>query len=239
MNLNFVFKSYDHLRYEFGRHVSGPHGGANRAIKVEPNINGGDGYTVTLYNLDGNHPIWQNNIQMAPKQMKITEQSTNKIVLRGFGEDMMGGAFSDYGLTIHYVNDLIEKCVLHMHDRNIDIEYLKSEDKLSAQELNEEFSLKEIQAFVDKWRKEFPPNVKMAIADKTDELNSMGVRYYNQNDLANAIIYFNKAVEVMPFNDDALKNLVLCYKRTNNSRKMLEAQKKLDYLRINRLLIDD
>ena len=70
MNLNFVFKSPDHLRYENGRHVAGPHGGAGRAVKVEPNINGcegynirgGDGYIVTVYNLDGNHPLWQNNV---------------------------------------------------------------------------------------------------------------------------------------------------------------------------------
>ena len=62
MNLNFVFKSPDHIRYENGKHVSGPHGGAGRAVKVEPNISGGEGYTVTLYNLDGNHPVWQSNI---------------------------------------------------------------------------------------------------------------------------------------------------------------------------------
>lgn len=128
MNLNFVFKSYDHLRYENGRHVSGPHGGANRAVKVEPNISGGEGYSVTMYNLDGNHPVWQNNVQMAPKQMKIIQQTDNKIVLRGYGQDSMGSSFSDYGLTIHYKNDLVEKCILHMHDRNVDIEYLKDEN---------------------------------------------------------------------------------------------------------------
>lgn len=65
MNLDFVFKTPDHLRYENGRHYLGPHGGANRAIIVEPNINGREGYTVTLYNLDGNHPVWQNNVKMA------------------------------------------------------------------------------------------------------------------------------------------------------------------------------
>ena len=33
MDLNFVFKSSDHLRYENGKHVSGPHGGAGRAVQ--------------------------------------------------------------------------------------------------------------------------------------------------------------------------------------------------------------
>jgi hypothetical protein len=64
MKLDFVFKSPDHIRYENGKHVSGPHGGAGRAIKVEPNINGGEGVSVTMYNLDGNHPVWQNNVQI-------------------------------------------------------------------------------------------------------------------------------------------------------------------------------
>ena len=89
MNLNFIFKSSDHLRYENGIHVSGPHGGAGRAVKVEPNVSGNEGYTVTIFNLDGNHPVWQNNVQMAPKQMKIIQQTNDKVVLRGYGHDMM------------------------------------------------------------------------------------------------------------------------------------------------------
>lgn len=124
MKLDFVFKSSDHLRYENGRHVSGPHGGAGRAVKVEPNINGGEGVSVTMYNLDGNHPVWQNNVQMAPKQMKVIEQTNDKIVLRGYGHDAMGGSFADYGLTIKLKNGELENCILHMYDRGVDIEYL-------------------------------------------------------------------------------------------------------------------
>lgn len=124
MNLNFEFKSSDHLRYEHGRHTSGPHGGARRLIKVEPNISGSTGYSVSLYNLDGNHPLWQNNIQMAHKQMKTIEESADKIVLRGYGHDQMGGSFADYGLTIQLDNGHIKKCILHMYDRHVDIEYL-------------------------------------------------------------------------------------------------------------------
>jgi hypothetical protein len=124
MKLDFVFKSSDHLRYENGNHVSGPHGGAGRAVKVEPNISGGEGLTVTLYNLDGNHPVWQNNVQMAPKQMKIIKETNDKIVLRGYGHDAMGASFSDYGLTINLKNGELYNCILHMHDRGVDIEYL-------------------------------------------------------------------------------------------------------------------
>jgi hypothetical protein len=46
MNINFVFKSPDHLRYENGKHVSGPNGGAARAVQVEPNVNGCEGYNI-------------------------------------------------------------------------------------------------------------------------------------------------------------------------------------------------
>lgn len=120
---DFLFKSSDHLRYENGTHVSGPHGGAARAVKIERNVSGLSGYTVTIYNIDGDHPVWQNNVQMAPKQMKIISTDNQKIVLRGFGQDMMGGQFSDYGLSIIHDNGKVNKCILHMHDRNIDIEY--------------------------------------------------------------------------------------------------------------------
>jgi hypothetical protein len=124
MELDFLFKSSDHLRYENGKHVSGPHGGASRAVKIEPNINGGEGFIVTIYNLDGNHPVWQNNVQMAPKQMKIIEQTKDKIILRGFGYDNIGSSFTDYGLTIKLNMEEVEKCIIHMYDRNVDIEYL-------------------------------------------------------------------------------------------------------------------
>ncbi|MBG8553988.1 hypothetical protein [Hymenobacter guriensis] len=123
--LNFVFKSSDHLRYEGGRHVSGPHGGAGRVIKVEPNVNGGAGYTVTAFSSDGNHPLWQNNIMMAPKQMKAVQQENNKVILRGYGSDATGVPFASYGLTIHLTDGVVDKCILHMHDRGVDIEYLK------------------------------------------------------------------------------------------------------------------
>jgi tetratricopeptide (TPR) repeat protein len=231
MSLNFVFKSYDHLRYENGRHVAGPHGGANRAVKVEPNVSGGEGYTVTLFNLDGNHPVWHNNVQMAPKQMKIILQSEDKIVLRGYGHDMMGSSFADYGLTIHFKDGIVDKCILHMHDRDVDIEYLKADDQSMGNSKSASNEFEEIQHFFQKWIREVPPNTKLAIARKTDELNNIGCDYYDQDDIPNAIHYYLKALELMPINDDALKNLVVCYKMTNDTKKMLEAQRKFDYLK--------
>jgi len=45
-------------------------------------------------------------------------------VLRGYGQDAMGASFADYGLTINLKNGQLYNCVLHMHDRGVDIEYL-------------------------------------------------------------------------------------------------------------------
>jgi len=228
--MNFVFKSPDHIRFENGKHVSGPHGGAGRAVKVEPNISGGEGYTVTLYNLDGNHPVWQNNVQMAPKQMKVIQQAGDKIILRGYGHDAMGSSFADYGLTIYFKNGEVEKCILHMHDRNVDIEYLKGDGQWVNTSKQNEDGLGELQNFIQKWQGT-PMNVKIYVAQKTDELNNSGCNYYEQDDYENAIKYFTKALEVMPINDDALKNLIICYKATGDFKKMQDAQNKLDYLR--------
>lgn len=230
INLNFVFKSSDHLRYENGIHVSGPHGGAGRAVKVEPNINGGKGFTVTLYNLDGNHPLWQNNIQMAPKQMEIINQTNNKIELRGYGYDSMGSSFSDYGLTILFRDDSIDKCILHMLDRNVDIEYLKADEQSLGNHNTANNDFVKEKDFIHKWSK-MPMNIKIEIADKTDALNNIGVVYESRNDIENAINYYNQALEIMPINDDALANLINCYSTTNNQTKLLETEKKLDYLK--------
>ncbi len=120
LELNFVFQSSDHLRFENGRHVSGPHGGAPRAVKVEANINGGEGYTVTMFNTDGGRAV----VQMAPKQMKLIGADNSKIVLKGFGRDSMGSSFADYGLTIFHNEGNIGKLTLHMFDRGVDIQYL-------------------------------------------------------------------------------------------------------------------
>lgn len=132
MNLTFVFNSTDHIRYENGLHVSGPHGGAPRAIKVEPNISGAKGYTVTIYNTDEQYVI-----QMAPKQMEIISNNPDQVILRGYGFDHFGSPFADYGLTINYVNNKIDSCILHMLDRNVDIKYLSSQGKLSPTENQE------------------------------------------------------------------------------------------------------
>lgn len=118
------FDSSDHIRFQNGKDVSGHNYGCNRRIIIERNIEGDEGYTVTMYNQDGIHPLWQNNIQMAPKQMKIIKVYDNVVQLVGFGYDRLGASFSDYGIDVLVDGLIITRVQLNMFDRNISIVYL-------------------------------------------------------------------------------------------------------------------
>ena len=48
-----VFDTSDHIRFQNGQNVSGHNYGCNRRLVIEKNIEGGERYTVTMYNLDG------------------------------------------------------------------------------------------------------------------------------------------------------------------------------------------
>lgn len=118
------FKSNFHIRYEEGSPASNG-SKANRIIVVEPNINGGENYSVSMLNADGIHPLWGNNVQMTPKQMRIVDRTDELIKLKGYGFDAMGESFGDYGLDIYLKNNEIEKVILFMYDRDVYIEYFK------------------------------------------------------------------------------------------------------------------
>lgn len=120
----YSYKSNDHIRYQDGEDVSGHNYDCHRTILFQKNISGHNGYTVTIINDDGFHPLWGNNIQMAPKQMIPVTVNENIVVLRGFGHDEMGGEFSNYAVSIYHDGFHITKCVLHILNRDVEIEYL-------------------------------------------------------------------------------------------------------------------
>ena len=122
---HMTFFSSHHKRYESGVDKYGLQEGAHRGIEILRHESINDAYKVTMYNMDGNHPVWRTNIQMHPKRMKIIFQNDSKIELRGFGNDSIGTPFSGYGITLHLVNNDIDRVILHMFDRNVDIEYFK------------------------------------------------------------------------------------------------------------------
>lgn len=128
------FESSDHIRFQNGVDVSGHNYGCHRRFVIEKNIEGGEGYTVTMYNLDGIHPLWKDNIQMAPKRMRITSISENIVELRGYGYDenalalgasLTDASFDSYGILLLIENAEIRRIQLNMYDRNISIVYLK------------------------------------------------------------------------------------------------------------------
>ncbi|BDS09571.1 hypothetical protein [Aureispira anguillae] len=125
---DFYFHSYDHLRYESGICTTSLHAnGARRAIKIESASS--NRYSVTIFNLDGPHPIWRNNVQMAPKLMKVIKAELYSTELRGCGPDIFGNNFEDFGITIKHSSAGIDEITLHLLDRDSDIKYLKSNEK--------------------------------------------------------------------------------------------------------------
>lgn len=135
----FTFKSTYHQRYENGTPKMGLQK-CLRTVTVEKNTNGcrgyklepGIGYIVKIYNDDLGKP------NMSDKPMKVISKTDDKIELRGFpieAQTPFGWQevdYRDYGLTVYYKAGEIEKCVLHMFDRDIDIEYRKSSGKHST-----------------------------------------------------------------------------------------------------------
>ena len=66
-NGQVVFDSSDHIRFQNGQDISGHNYGCNRRLVIKKNIQGEEGYTVTMYNLDGVHPLWKNYVHMSRK----------------------------------------------------------------------------------------------------------------------------------------------------------------------------
>lgn len=129
-----VFESSDHIRFQNGQNVSGHNYGCNRRFVIEKNIQDGEGYTITMYNLDGIHPLWQNNVQMAPKRMKIINVDENIVEFRGYGYDenalvmgasLQAASYENYGVVVIIEDKEIIRVQLNMYDRNISIVYLK------------------------------------------------------------------------------------------------------------------
>jgi tetratricopeptide (TPR) repeat protein len=227
---DYKFLSDDHTRIQNGQATNADNKGAWRGIRVTTSDN--STFYVTMYNMNGNHPVWGDNIQMAEKQMKMLEETGEKIVLRGFGNDAMGSSFADYGLTLHKTNDNINKVSLHMHDRNIDIVYKKADNKEQANKL-ESFSKTDIfENFAQKFASMSMAD-KMQIAMQTDTINNRGADAYTNGNIEVAIENFKQALKIMPINDDALINLARCYTKMGEYEKSIEPLNNLYKLNPN------
>jgi hypothetical protein len=126
---DFKFLSDDHIRIENGQPTSANNKGTWRGINVKTLDN--SIFYVTIYNMNENHPIWGENIQLAEKKMALMTEQNDKIILCGFNTDLTGVTIADYGLTLFKSNCFVNKVTLHIYDRNIHIEYLEAKEKSS------------------------------------------------------------------------------------------------------------
>lgn len=128
----FVFTSNHHQRYENNIPVMGLQNHI-RTIRVEKNTNGcrgydlepGRGYIVKVWNDE------MGRANMSDKPMDLIKKTDNCWVFRGFpidAESPFGWVnmdYQNYGFIVFLKNGKIEKCQLHMYDRNTYIEYLE------------------------------------------------------------------------------------------------------------------
>ena len=151
---DFIFNSDRHQRSENGQRC-GDEQICNRSIEVKRNVLGckgynlphGYGYIVYGYNLDTKTPEGTYKAQFAPKPMIIVSETAEKVELRGYTVQAMTPFgyidfdLSDYGLTIYYKDGIVQHCVLHMFDRNIEIDYTSDNSKNSSQTTTYEVGL--------------------------------------------------------------------------------------------------
>jgi hypothetical protein len=54
---------------------------------------------------------------MDTKHIKRIQFPKDKVVFLGYGIDIIGPSFADYGLTINYSISEVVKCFLYLHDQ--------------------------------------------------------------------------------------------------------------------------
>ena len=122
------FKSCKNQRFSNGEKLEDPGENSKKAIKIEPNIEGKPGYSITIFCLDGFLPFWGNKVEVPPIPMEIANVEIHKTIMKGYGkklEDKTSEDYTNYGLSIYHPNKKIEKIVLHDYHLKMDIEYLE------------------------------------------------------------------------------------------------------------------
>lgn len=122
---DIYFRSSRNIQYHSEREIS-EEKKEKRAIKIEPNIEGKKGFTLTTFKLNGFIGLWGNKVDLTPKHMDVVELNPEKSLLKGY-EDISwaGKKHSNYSVSIYHPNNKIEKIILHKLHKKIEIEYLK------------------------------------------------------------------------------------------------------------------
>jgi len=131
-NLKFI-SSYNitlkHTDEKFSNKIE-----ANRGLEIKSHSDINDAYLISIYNLDGYDTIWNPNLEMHPKVMKVIRQSDKKIEMIGFGFDKLGNNYNDYGITILLQNKNVNTIILHNFEKERDTEYYKDSENLTSGE---------------------------------------------------------------------------------------------------------
>ena len=124
---DFKFFSNSHSRYQ-NNSLVGSVDDVYRGIYIQRKLPNENVYLVTIYILDDEKSRWGDNIQMATKQMKVINETDAKIDLKGFGYDNLGSSFADYGITLIINGNEVDKIILHMFDRNVEMHYFREKN---------------------------------------------------------------------------------------------------------------
>lgn len=233
---DYKFLSDDHTRFENGQPTNANNKGAWRGIRVK--TSNYKVFYVSMCNINENHPVWGDNIQMSEKQMEMLEETDVKIVLRGFGTDRMGSSFADYGLILNKKNGKIDEITLNMFDRNIKIVYKKTLKKESTQVVSFEQISSEFMTGANALNSN---NYSKAITAFNETLNLIQIANYNDielesschynignaykfsNQLQEAIDAFSSALNIKATNEDAYLGLSDCYFLLENNNSLEKA----------------
>lgn len=192
---DILFKSDQNTRFNEGVWIGEFFKNSNRAIGIKSHPEFQNNYLVSIYNLDGEHPIWRDNLQMAPKRMKVIDSNAGTITLRGFGLDDMGSPFSDYGLEIYLKENQIDSISLFLHDRDVKIDYL---DSVRLGDENTSISdsswIEKLWEWADK--NEIHENILPRDRKKIKSLESLRLMYSKVTELPPEIGNFSNLVEL-------------------------------------------
>lgn len=133
-NCDIKFVSNKQARRQNGHLTAETDENTYRGVRIE-GLKGGT-FRVSIYMMEGKHPLWGDNMTMAPKIMRIKGESEEEPELIGVAGTSMFDDFSDYGITIRSSSDQVDEIVLHLHDRDTDIAYLNTEQPDESDDLS-------------------------------------------------------------------------------------------------------
>jgi len=110
------FISDDHVKFKNKIEIPEHNSNCWRGLRIQASSLSSKTYTFTLYNLDQDHDLWEENIAMPPKQMHLIEVNLEKIVLQTNEKQVSAIPFIQDRLTIHLESGTIDRITLEKSD---------------------------------------------------------------------------------------------------------------------------